>query len=225
MAWHSKRHNIKHRKESQDAKKQKVYSLHSKLIALGAISWIDPDKNPNLAKAIKEAKQDWVPNDNIDRAIKRASPDNKDLLQIYEIIYEWYAPWWVAVLVHTLTDNKNRTASNIRHIFTKYGWNLWESWTVSWLFKRKGLIIINPLNHNYDDVEKITFDTEAQDIVLEDDMIKIITLIDDLDNISLFLKEKWIDLEYSEVDYIPDNKIEITDFDKALKLKKNVWIF
>ena len=221
MAGHSKWHNIKHRKAAQDAKKGKVYSLHAKLIALAAQSWgWDPEQNPNLATIIAKAKADWVPNDNIDRAIKKWTGEDKSGMQIQEIVYEGYAPGWVAMLVRVLTDNKNRTASNIRHIFSKFWGNMGESGAVSWMFKRKGVIIIDSSKYNYDQIEEFVFETTAEDITLEQDIIKIITSIDDFRIVEEFFKWKGIELEASELDYIPDNEIEITEFDKALKFKK-----
>jgi len=143
MAKHSKYDNIKHRKAAQDAKKGKIYSIHAKLITLAAQGEWDPSKNPNLAMLIEKAKKDWVPNDTIDRAIKKWTWEDKSGCIIQEILYEWYGPSWIAIIVKVLTDNKNRTAASIRHIFWKYSWNLWESWSVSWMFKRKWIIIID----------------------------------------------------------------------------------
>ena len=225
MAKHSKFDNIKHRKAAQDAKKWKIYSLHAKLITLAAQSEWDPLKNPNLAMLIEKAKKDWVPNDNIDRAIKKWTWADKNWAQITEIAYEWYAPWWVAVIITVLTDNKNRTASNIRHIFSKTSWNMWEPGSVSWIFKRKWIIIIDSNKYNYDKIEEIIMETNAEDIILEWDIIKIITFIEDLNNIEKFLTDSKIEIENSILDYIPDNNVEITDFDKALKIIKMIEAF
>lgn len=220
MAGHSKWHNIKHRKAAQDAKKGKVYSIHSKFIALAAQNWWDPDTNSTLAMAIEKAKKEWVPNDNIARAIKKWTWDDKSWIQISEIVYEWYSPWWIAILVNVLTDNKNRSSASIKHIFSKFWWNLWEAWTVSWMFKRKGIIIIDSSRYNYDNIEEMIFETNAEDISLEDDIIKIITKVEDLNEIVKFFEEKQIEIEEYEVDYIPENEAIVEDFDKVLRFKK-----
>ena len=225
MAKHSKFDNIKHRKAAQDAKKWKIYSIHAKLIALAASSEWDPQKNPNLAMLIEKAKKDWVPNENIDRAIKKWTWENKDWVQIIEIIYEWYAAGWVAIIITVLTDNRNRTASNIRHIFSKTSWNMWEPWSVSWMFKRKWIIIIDSSKYNYQKIEELILETDSEDIILEWDIIKIITSIEDFNKIEQFLYDSKIEIESSSIDYIPDNKIEITDFDKALKIIKMIEAF
>ncbi len=225
MARHSKWHNIKHRKAAQDAKKWKIYSLHSKIITLLAQNGWDPDKNPSLYAAIAKAKSEGVPNENIDRAIKKWTWEDKSWTILQEIVYEWYWPSWVAIIVKTITDNKNRTASEIRHIFSKFWWNLWESWSVSWIFKRKWIIILDSSKYNYDEVEEIVFETNAEDIAIDEDIIKITTSPDDLTEIIEFLKSKNIGLETYEISYIPDNDIEVNDFDNALKLVKMLEAF
>ena len=115
---------VQARKDAVNQVKWKVFALHAKLIALAAAKWWNPDDNPALYSAIYKAKKEWVPNENIERAIKKWTWEDKDWLQIQEVVYEGYAPGWIAVMVTTLTDNKNRTVWNIRHIFSKFGWNL-----------------------------------------------------------------------------------------------------
>lgn len=225
MAKHSKYDNIKHRKAAQDAKKGKIYSLHAKLITLAAQSNGDPDQNPHLAMCIEKAKKAGVPNENIERAIKKWTWEDKSWEQIMEICYEWYSHWWVAIIVHTLTDNKNRTASNIRHIFHKYGWTLWEQWAVSWMFKKKWIIIINKEKYDYDSIEELVFETDAEDIQWEANIIKVITSPDSLAEVSKSLKDKNIELEFSEIEYIAENNTELNDFDKTLKFKKMIEAF
>ncbi len=213
------------RRDAVNAAKWKVFSVHAKLIAIAAAGGGDPDGNPALAAAIYKAKKEWVPNDNIDRAIKKWTWEDKSAAQIVEVIYEWYAPGGVALMVSTLTDNKNRTVSSIRHIFSKYGWNMWESWAVSWMFHRKWVIFIDPSKHDYDTVEEIVFDTNAEDIILGDNYIKIITSVEDFMSVEKTLEEKGIDVMESKLDFVPDNDTEITDFDKVLKFKKMLEAF
>lgn len=211
---------VQARKNAVNAVKWKTFSLHAKLIAVAAAKWWDPDKNPALYAAIHTAKKAWVPNDNIDRAIKKWTWEDKSWAMIEEIIYEWYGPGWVAIMVSTLTDNKNRTVSNIRHIFTKYGWNLWESWVVSWMFHRKWVIFIDPKKYDYSKIEELTYETNAEDIIKEEDYIKIITSTDDFNEVEKFFEDNWIEFIESKLDFVAENETEITEFDKALKFTK-----
>jgi YebC/PmpR family DNA-binding regulatory protein len=213
------------RRDAVNAVKWKVFSIHAKLITVAAAWWWDPDSNPTLFAAVHKAKKEWVPNENIERAIKKWTGEDKSAAQIVEIVYEGYAPGWVSVMVTVLTDNKNRTVANIRHIFSKYGWNMWESWSVSWMFHRKGVIFIDPTKHNYDSIEELVFETNAEDITSEESYIKIITSVEDFNEVEKFLEKKWIEFIESKLDFVADNEVEITEFDKALKIKKMIESF
>ena len=216
---------VQARKNAVNAVKWKVFSMHAKLIAVAAAKWGSPDDNPSLAAIIVKAKKDWVPNDTIERAIKKGTGEDKEAAQISEIIYEWYAPGWVALLISTLTDNKNRTVSNVRSIFSKCGWNMWESGAVSWMFHAKWIIFIDPAIHSYESIEELVFETSAEDIILEAGYIKIISSVEHHHEIELFFENKDIDLFESKIDFIPDNEVEITEFDKALKFTKMIEAF
>ncbi len=216
---------VQARKDAVNAVKWKIFSMHAKLISVAATKWWDIDGNPTLFAAVHAAKKAWVPNDNIERAIKKGTWEDKTAVQIHEIVYEWYAPGGVAIMVSTLTDNKNRTVSNIRHIFTKYGWNMWETWAVSWMFHRKWVIFIDPTKYDYETIEELVFETNAEDIVNEDTYIKIITSIEDFHNVEKFFEEKSIEFIDSKIDFIPENDIEIDEFDKALKFTKMIEAF
>ena len=138
MAGHSKWANIQHRKGRQDKQRGKAFTrLGKELMIAARIGGGNVDFNPRLRLAIDKAKAANMPKDTIERAIKKGTWEDKSAAAIQEVVYEWYAPGWVAVMVTTLTDNKNRTVSSIRHTFTKYWWNLWENWVVSWMFHRK----------------------------------------------------------------------------------------
>lgn len=213
------------RRDAVNAVKWKVFSIHAKLIAVAAASGGNPDDNPSLYAAVHKAKKDWVPNDNIDRAIKKGTGEDKSAAQIIEIVYEWYAPGWVAVMATVLTDNKNRTVANIRHIFSKYSWNMWETGAVSWMFHRKWIIFIDPTKHSYDSIEEIIFETNAEDIVSEKTYIKVITSVEDYHEVEQYLEEKGIELMESKIDFVPDTEVDITEFDKALKVKKMIEAF
>ena len=140
-------------------------------------------------------------------------------------MYEWYAAGWVAIIVNTLTDNKNRTVANIRHIFSKMSWNMWESGSVSWMFKRKGLIIIDISSYDTDAIEELLMETEAEDYSIEWDSIEIICAPEHLTDIQTALENASISIDVAEIDYIPDTEIDVTDFDNALKVTKMLQAF
>ncbi|PZM85775.1 YebC/PmpR family DNA-binding transcriptional regulator [Candidatus Gracilibacteria bacterium] len=216
---------VQARKDAVNQVKGKIFSLHAKLISVAAAKGGNPEDNPALAAAIAKAKKEGVPNDNIDRAIKKGTGEDKTAQAIQEIIYEGYAPGGVAMMVSTLTDNKNRTVSNIRHIFSKYGGNLGENGVVSWMFHRKGVIFIDPAKFEYEKIEEIVFETSAEDIQVEDSYIKIITSVDDFHEVEKYLEEKGVEFIETKLDFVPDNDTEITDFDNALKFKKMLEAF
>lgn len=216
---------VQARKNAVNSVKGKIFSLHAKLISLAAQKWGNPEENPTLAAAIYTAKKAWVPNENIDRAIKKGSGEDKDAAQIVEIIYEGYAPGGVALLVSTLTDNKNRTVSNIRHIFSKYGGSMGESGSVSWMFEKKWILFIDPEHHCYDTLEELALETSVQDISLEAGYIKILTLIEDFHQVEKFFEEKNIEILEAKMDYIPNNEVEMTEFEKVLKFTKMLEAF
>lgn len=213
------------KKSISNAAKQKLFTIHSKLIAIAAEKWWDPDKNPALYDAIEKARKDNVPNDNIERAIKKWTWEDKTWVQIDTIVYEWYGAWWVAVIVTTLTDNKNRTAPNIRHIFSKYWWNLWEPGSVSFAFEKKWILAIDLENNSKNKLEELVFETSVEDFFEEDNLFKIITSVEDFEEVKKFFIKKWYSFEFEGIDYIPLNIVEVDDFDKALKLTKMLEAF
>jgi len=211
---------VARKRDAWNAAKQKVYAIHAKLIALAASKWADPGLNPTLWEAVQKAKKANVPSENIERAIKRGSGQDKDAAEILSITYEWYAPGWVALLVTTLTDNKNRTASEMRHIFSKYGGNLGEPGSVAYQFEKKGIFMIDTSKYNASELEEMIFETAAEDFFEEDGMMKILTDISDFWVVMKFFEEKNIPLEFAEIDAIPSTLLDITDFDQALKIIK-----
>jgi len=216
---------VQARKNAVNAVKWKIFSTHAKLITMAAQSGGNPDDNPSLAAAIYTAKKQGVPNDNIDRAIKKWTGEDKSAAQIVEIVYEGYGPGGVAMIVSTLTDNKNRTVSNIRAIFSKCGGNLGESGAVAWMFHKKWVIFIDPAKHSFDSIEELVYETSAEDIIQEPGYIKILTALEDFQTVEAFFEEKNIDIMESKIDYIPDNEVAVDDFDKALKLTKMIESF
>ena len=216
---------VQARKNAVNAVKWKIFWLHAKLIALAAVSWKNPDDNPSLANAIYKAKKDWVPANNIEKAIKKWSGEDKDALQIMEILYEWYGPGWVSILVSVLTDNKNRTVASLRHIFSKYGWSMWENGSVSWAFKRKWVLFIDPKKYEPEKIEELVYETSAEDFIMTPEYLKIISAKEDLTEVEKFFEDKNIEIIESKLDFIPDNEVEVTDFEKALKLIKMIEAF
>ncbi len=213
---------IEHRRQISNAQKWKVFTIHAKLISLAAQKWWDPNKNPALFEAIEKAKKNNVPNENINRAIKKWTWEDKSANQIQEIFYEWYASWWVWIIIKSLTDNKNRTTSNIRHIFTKYSWNLWESWSVSsFIFKFVWICYIDISWKKLNEIEDYIIESWASDYLKEDEnIIKIITEKQDLKQVIKYLELKNINVYEYNLEYIPTNIIKITDFEQWLKIIK-----
>lgn len=216
---------IEKKKNQSNALRQKAFSIHAKLISVAASKWWDPDKNPSLYDAIEKARKDNVPNDNITRAIKKWTGEDKDAMEINQIIYEWYGPSWVALIVSTLTDNKNRTAKNMRHIFSRYGWNMWEPGSVSFTFERKWILAIDLENYKSSLLEELVFETDVEDFFEEEGMFKILTSLESFIEVKKFFVSKNINFEFADIDYIPLSINEVEDFDTALKLTKMLESF
>lgn len=216
---------VEKKKSLSNAQKQKVFTIHAKLIALAAERGGDPDKNPHLKDVIEKARKDNVPNENIERAIKKWTWEDKSGSQIFQIGYEWYGVGGVAVIVSTITDNKNRTAQNIRHIFGKYGWALGEPGSVGFIFEKKWVFVIDLDLYSKDFLEEIIFETPSEDYFEEDHMMKILCSVEDFAQTKKILWEKNISYIFWDVDFVPTNTVEIDDFDKALKLTKMLQDF
>ena len=187
MAGHSKWANIQHRKGRQDAARSKLFSKLSKEITVAAkMGDPDPDKNPRLRLAVREAKSNSVPKDVIDRAIKKSQ--SADFENMDEIRYEGYASGGIAVIVEALTDNRNRTASNVRSLFTKYGGNLGESGAVSFLFDQCGLIAFDLKERNEDEVFEKVIEAGADDVEFFDQRAFVYCPTEELNTIANFME-------------------------------------
>src|SRR5690625_4470293 len=222
MAGHSKWHNIQRRKGAQDAKRGKIFMRHAKFIYTAAKEGGgDPEINPALRLAIEKAKADNMPNDNIERAIKKAT-GTLDGASFEEVTYEGYGPSGIAVIVHVLTDNRNRAASEIRHAFSKYGGNLGESGCVSFMFNRKGYIVILNSDKQIDEDELTleAIEAGAEDIEVTDGVIEIYTEPEDFEAVRTHLHEHGYEIEESEITFIPETYSELDDeqVEKTLKL-------
>lgn len=221
MAGHSKWHNIKNKKGKEDAKRAKIFTkLTRSIIVAVREGGPDPEFNPALKTAIEKAKAANMPNDNIERAIKRGSGES-GTANFEEIRYEGYGPGGIAVFVTCLTDNRNRTASDIRHAFDKYGGNLGQSGCVSYLFDRKGLILIEREdNITEDDLMLEAIDLGAEDFSSDENGFEIITSPEDFDKIRDGLAEKGYKFAAAEISYIPQNTTELTDEEDIRNMAK-----
>src|SRR5215831_16191479 len=219
MSGHSKWHSIKHKKGAIDAKRGRMFTKLIKEITIAArTGGGDPEGNPRLRKAILDAKGVNMPADNIKRAIQKGTGELEGG-QIEEIMYEGYAPGGVAMLVNVVTDNRNRTVSEIRHVFSKNGGNMGESGSVSWMFHKKGYIGIEKSKADEETLMSLAIDAGADDFSA-DDNYEIFTAPNSLDAVVEALKAKGIEYLSAEVSMIPQNtvKVEGKSAQQVLKL-------
>ncbi len=220
MAGHSQWANRKHRKARQDAKKGAIFSKMAKKISVAAREGGgDPEANSVLRMIIDEAKQLGVPNDNIDRAIKRGTGE-LDSITYQQFQYEGYGPGGAALLLDIVSDNRNRTASEIRHIFSKYGGNLGESGCVAWMFSRKGRIFIAGEDIDEDELFLAAAEAGAEDLEPVDDGYVIAAPPEDLEAVRSALAEAGYEMKSAALVYDTDNKVEVEgkDAEKLLQL-------
>ena len=213
MSGHSKFANIKHKKEKNDAKKGKIFTIIGREIVIAVKEGgPDPANNSKLRDVIAKAKANNMPNDTIDRGIKKAAGDaNADNYE--RITYEGYGPNGIAIIVETLTDNKNRTAANVRSAFTKGGGNVGTPGSVSFMFDKKGQIIIDKENCDMDadDLMMAALDAGAEDFSEEEDSFEIITDPDSFSEVRQALEDAGIEMASAEVTMIPQTYVELTD--------------
>ena len=212
MAGHSKWSNIKNRKAKMDAQKGKVYTRFSKLIIVAVREGgPDPNANSRLKDIIDKAKQANMPNDNIARAIKRGSGELGGA-DYEEIMYEGYGPGGVAILLDATTDNRNRTAGEMRHLFDKNGGNLGETGCVAWMFEKKGLILIEKNDEiDVDNIMMLAIDSGADDVEELEDSIEIITSVEQFETVKNNLQENDVDLFSAELSFIPNTTITVPE--------------
>ncbi len=216
MAGHSKWANIQHRKGRQDAQRSKLFSKLSKEITVAAkMGDPDPDKNPRLRLAVKEAKSNSVPKDVIDRAINKATGGDEDNYE--EVRYEGYGPEGIAVIVEAMTDNRNRTASSVRSLFTKSGGNLAETGAVSFMFERKGLVSYPAAAGDADTVLMAAIEAGAEDVESSDESHDIYCDATDLHAVSTALEASLGESETTKLIWKPTTTTEL-DLEGAQKL-------
>ena len=224
MSGHSKFANIKHKKEKNDAKKGKIFTIIGREIVIAVKEGgPDPANNSKLRDVIAKAKANNMPNDTIERNIKKAAGEGA--ADNYErITYEGYGPNGTAIIVKTLTDNKNRTASNVKNAFTKGSGNVGTPGCVSFMFDEKGQIIIDKeeCDMDSDDLMMTVLDAGAEDFNEEEDSYEVLTAPEDFSDVRLKMEEAGIPMVSAEVTMIPQNYVELTD-DEAIK-KMNIII-
>ncbi len=213
MSGHSKFANIKHKKEKNDAAKGKIFTIIGREIAVAVKEGgPDPSNNFKLAQVIAKAKANNMPNDTIERGIKKAAGEGSGVNYKY-VTYEGYGPNGIAVIVDALTDNQNRTAANVRNAFTKGQGNVGTPGCVSFMFDKKGLIIIDKeeCGMEADDLMMLALDAGAEDFSEEEDSYEIYTDPDQWSDVDAALKEAGVNAVSSEVTMIPQNWVELTD--------------
>ena len=212
MSGHSKFANIKHKKEKNDAAKGKIFTIIGREIAVAVKEGgPDPANNFKLAQVIAKAKANNMPNDTIDRGIKKAAGDG-NAVNYEHVTYEGYGPNGIAIIVEALTDNKNRTAANVRSAFTKGNGSIGTQGCVSFMFDEKGQIIIDKeeCSMSADDLMMIALDAGAEDFA-EEDSFEILTMPEDFDVVYKALQENQIEMASAEVTMIPQNYVSLTD--------------
>ena len=218
MSGHSKFANIKHKKEKNDAKKGKIFTVIGRELVMAVkAGGPDPNNNSKLRDVIAKAKANNMPNDTIDRGIKKAAGDANSVN--YEVLtYEGYGPGGVAIIVDTLTDNKNRTAANVRSAFTKGGGNVGAQGSVSFMFDRKGQIVIDKeeCDMDADELMMAALDAGAEDFSEEEDSYEILTAPDDFSAVREALEKAGLPIAEAQVAMIPQTYVELTD-EQALK--------
>lgn len=221
MSGHSKWANIKHKKAAKDAKKGKIFTRIAKEITIAAREGGggDPEMNPRLRLAIQNAKSVNMPSDNIKRAIQKGTGEIEGAAY-EEIVYEGYAPLGVAVIVETVTDNRNRTFSELRSQFGKLGGNLGEPGSVAWNFDRKGVIVIKTDGKTEDELLEHVLESGAEDLEFDEETSRIICAFEDLIKCNKYFEDNKFIVEESKFEYIPRTYINITELNDARKIIK-----
>ncbi|MBQ7095885.1 MAG: YebC/PmpR family DNA-binding transcriptional regulator [Clostridia bacterium] len=219
MSGHSKWHNIQNKKGKTDAQRAKIFTKMAKeIMVIVKEGGANPAANSRLADAIAKAKAANVPNDNIERAIKKAAGEG-DSSNYESLVYEGYGPGGVAVVVDCLTDNRNRTAASLRHYFDKFGGNLGASNSVLWQFKQCGLIIIEKEDVDEDELMMCALDSGADDFDSEGEAFEITTAPEQFSAVRVALEEAGYQFATAEITRIADNNVSLTDEKDRFKMQ------
>jgi len=209
MSGHSKWSTIKHKKAAKDAKKGKLFTKFIKEITVAArMGGGDLNSNPRLRTAVTTARANSMPNDNIERAIKKGTGELEGVTY-EEIQYEGYGPGGAAILARVLTDNKNRTVSEIRRLFAKHGGNLGETGCVAWMFDMKGVITVEKSQIDEDRLMGVVLDAGAEDVKDEDDLFEVVTQPEDFETVKERLDREKIAVASAQVTMVPKNTVDV----------------
>lgn len=220
MSGHSKWHSIRHKKAAVDAKRGQLFTKLIREITIAARQGGgDPENNPRLRTAILAARDANMPKENIMRAIQRGTGELPGV-QYEEILYEGYGPGGIAILIEATTDNRNRTTAEIRHIFSRHNANLGESGCVSWMFTRKGMILVPAEGIDEDKLMEIVLEAGAEDMVNNGDSFTIYTKPNELEAVRKVLEERGVKIESASITMVPNTtiKVEGKDAEQLLKL-------
>jgi len=220
MSGHSKWHTIKHKKGALDAKRGKIFTKMIKEITVAARTGGsgDVDSNARLRKAVNDAKAQNMPNDTIDRAIKRGMGEIEGA-SYDEVVYEGYGPNGVAVMVEAMTDNRNRTVAEIRHIFSKNGGNMGEAGSVGWMFDKKGYIVVDKAAKSEEELFDIAIEAGAEDMHDDGDVFEILTAPENFESVNEAIKKAGIEPQAAEISMIPQNYIKLEGGDAKTMMK------
>ncbi len=221
MSGHNKWSKIKHKKEVTDAKRSKIFSMLSKEIIISAKKGSDPDTNFQLKMAVDKAKSLNMPKANIDKAVKRGSGELKNEAELEEYLFEAYGPNQVAMLIKAVSDNKNRTLSEIRTILTKNGGKMVEGGSISWQFDQVGKLILKKINKNKEELEEILIESGADDYKAEDGNFIVFTPFQELQLVKENLEEAGLEIKEAGLTYLPQNLLELED--KELEIYSNFF--
>src|SRR5438477_3824283 len=219
MSGHSKWHSIKHKKAVVDARRGQQFTKLARAITVAAREGGgDVDSNPALALAVQKARDASMPKDNIERAIQKGTGAGADADQIETVIYEGYGPGGVALLIEALTDNRNRTGADVRHAFSKHGGSLGEPGSVSYLFDKRGVIVVDATRYDEDDLMP-AIDAGALDIALDEDVFEVITEPADLPVARDALQKAVVEIDSAEIAYRPKSRVPVEEADASRLMK------
>jgi YebC/PmpR family DNA-binding regulatory protein len=219
MSGHSKWHSIKHKKAVVDARRGQQFTKLARAITVAAREGGgDVDGNPPLALAVQKARDASMPKDNIERAIQKGIGAGSDANQIETVNYEGYGPGGVALLIEALTDNRNRTGADVRHAFSKYGGSLGEPGSVSYLFDKRGVIVVDAGRYDEEDLMP-AIDAGAEDIARDEDVFEVITAPGDLQAARAALEQAGVEVERADVTQRPKSRVPVGEGDAGKLMK------